>query len=335
MATPKYYDNTRTSDHMTCPRKYYLRHIRDWIPDRPNKDLAFGKAWHEAMDVVWGNIALPNDHLINAAFVKFEDSWTNSGFSLLDEMDDEEIKKLSPKHPGIAFNMIVEYVDQRRAFIEGCEILSIEKPFAVPLDPTNPELFYVGRIDKVVRRDGRIYGIEHKTTGLYSKQNSPPFRSQFLDSFSPNSQIDGYLHAMRMLYGDEAKGILVDAALTHKIYNGEFAFIPMEREAAQLDAWLFEVHERIHNIERDKRNLKGFHELDEQQLESFSYLPAFPKNTNACSNYSGCSYRNICKFIPNPAYEDEPPSGYREEHWEPYSELELNKIGLGAEENGT
>ena len=326
----KYYDNTRLSDHMTCNRKFYLRHIRDWVPETSSKDLAFGEAWHKAMDVVWGHIELPDDKLTLGASMAFNKIWEKRGFPLLEDMTDEDYVRLGTKHPGIAYSMLSEYIYQRRDFIESGEVLTIEQPFAVPIDPNDPNLFYVGRLDKIFKKGGNIYGIEHKTTGLYKANSDIPFRQSYIESFTPNSQVDGYIHSGRMLYGEGFKGILVDAALCHKKIHDGFHFIPVERQIEHLDAWLWETHYKIEQLESDHRDL----EVTRKTIQEVPYMAAFPKNTNACSHYNGCVYQNICRFTANPELEVEPPRGFKEEHWEPYDELKLDTIGLGPEKNG-
>ena len=174
-----------------------------------------------------------------------------------------------------------------------------------------------------------IYIPEHKTTTAYKKNG--PFRNEYMDSWSPNSQVDGYLYAGHMLYGQNVKELWVDAALVHKQVHDGFKFIPVNRSISMLDGWLYETRFWIEMIQQETEKLKKLR--DSGDSNNLSFLPAFPKNTGACFHYAGCPYRDICKMVNNPEHYDEPPMGYKEEHWSPFDVLELEKIGMPAEDS--
>ncbi|KKL54935.1 hypothetical protein LCGC14_2260390, partial [marine sediment metagenome] len=226
----------------------------------------------------------------------------------------------TPRTPGVAAEMIAHYIKQRKDFIKHVTVIEVEAPFAVPLDPDNPLLWYIGKVDKIVEWEGRIWGIEHKTTTSYKKNG--PFKATFIDSFSPNSQIDGYLHSLHMNYGDKVKGILIDAALVHKQVHDGFKFIPILRATEQLDAWLWEARNWILRIQLEDHSL----EEDEQQD---THMKAFPKNTDACQDFfTNCTYINECKGRSNPLTYVNPPEGMVVKKWEPFDLLNLDKIGM-------
>jgi hypothetical protein len=328
--TDRFYDNTRITAYKRCPRYFYYRHDRDWQLDGSSPPLIFGSSWHEAMDVVWKLLPTRDDQntttedIVRTAWAAFNLSWEEEQ-TPWEEMGDEERKRLGARTPMVALEMLYEYIDAREKILTSpdFELIAIEQPFAVPLHPDDDTLFYVGRIDKVFRWRGDVYAGEHKTTSAYRKADVP-FRSNFLDSFSPNSQIDGYLHALHMLYGDEAKAVWIDAALVHKERHDGFSWIQIERQLSQLDSWLFETKTWIDKMEMDKAELAH---MREDYASNDSYLRAFPKNTNSCMDYAGCAYLELCKMIPNPEGRSV-PSGYTEKHWSPFDELELGKIGL-------
>ena len=330
MSKDRYYVNTRLSTAKRCLRKYFFRHVLDWEGVSFNKDLAFGSAWHKAQDTLWeiminDSKAHPED-VAEASYASFLAEWIEQGGVEPTEMDPEELAGLSPKSPLIGAEMIYGYLDARESFFydRSLELIEVEMPFAVPLDPKDETLFYVGRIDKIFKKQGLIHGAEHKTTGLYAKHGG--FRSVFIDSFSPNSQVDGYLHAGHMLYGDKFTSIWVDAALCHKVHHDIFKFVPVERQLEQLDAWLFDTKYWVHLIEM---NWAVLEEKEEELLEA-PYLKVFPKNTEACYDYGrACTYLGICKMVPNPLREAEkPPRGYKISVWSPFERLELDKLGM-------
>lgn len=307
------YDNTRLSDYKRCPKFYYYRHVRHWAPERKSMPLIFGGAWHAAMDVVWpGLIAkMPEQALVEEGWRAFLRYWTAEGMP--PELSLEQEQEYSPRTPGNAYEKLVGYVAARKRIAGDYEILHIERPFAVPLDPDDDSLFYVGKIDKIVQltHTDRVRGIEHKTTTAYSKASK--FRSSFTDSFSPNSQVDGYLYALHLMYPGKVAGVWVDAALVHKTDEG-FMFIPVERQIDHLDSWLFDVHRWIAAIEADKVALGAVQPTDK-------YMAAFPKNTNSCWDFSvSCPYLDLCKAWPNPVGKPTPPE-YVDTVWDPLKEI--------------
>ena len=321
----RYFDNTRIKDFRTCPRKFYFRHSRNWAGTGFMPALVFGSAWHEAMDIVW-EIMSKNDpqklrtqEVAECGYEAFLTCWVENGGPDPKESDPFELDRLQPRVPMNALEMLYAYVDERRALFSrpGFELLAVEQPFAVPLDPEDATLFYVGRMDKIFAIKDEIYVGEHKTSSLYSKAST--FRSTYIDSFSPDSQIDGYLHAAHMLYGDKAKAVWVDAALVHKTVHDGFVLIPVERQHAQLDAWLWEARYWIHQIE-----VNCSLTIDDEN----SYMSAFPKNTNSCQDFArNCPYIDLCKMWSNPTVKEQ-PAGFENEPWSPFDRLELNKIGL-------
>ena len=148
----------------------------------------------------------------------------------------------------------------------------------------------------------------------------------WIDSFSPNSQVDGYVHQLKMNYED-ARGVLVDGALVHKTVHDKFKFIPCERIVEQLDSYLNETLFYIEQIEQQD-------ELLDLESPGNQFLRAFPKNTESCMGkyMRACEYRDVCRFNPNPEKMTEPPEGYVESKWEPFNVLHLEKIGVTPEE---
>lgn len=314
------YDNTRLSDYKRCPRFFFFRHELDWdlspLGGKKRLPLIFGGAWHAAQEVIWQSMGnMPKGDVIKTAYMAFVEYWCQEGMPAPSEIDYDSEVEWSPRTPGRAYEMIVAYVDHRLPHAADFELIAVERPFVVPLDPDDDTLFYVGRIDKIVRRRGKILGIEHKTTSAYRKNG--PFTSGFLDSFSPNAQVDGYLYALHMMYPGEVGGVWVDAALVHKQVEG-YTFIPVERQLRHLDTWLWEVRYWIGEIEKNRQVLREVHDPIWSEAP---YLAAFPKNTNSCWDFfAPCPYLDLCKAWPNPLGFEVPP-GYEVKKWDPLDHI--------------
>lgn len=306
------YDNTRLACFKTCPRKYFYRHVLDWEVQAPRVPLVFGSAWHAAMEVVWPEMirGTPKDTILRLAMAAFLENWEAEGMPPPREISYELEKKLSPRTPSVATEMLAAYIDERLPKVRDLELVSVERPFVVPLDPEDDTLFYIGKIDKVVRQRKLargIRGIEHKTTTAYAKDGK--FRDSFTSSFSPNSQVDGYLYALHMIFPGKVSGVWVDGALVHKTETG-FLFVPIEKPQSQLNAWLWETRYWIDQIEANKAAIELMSPDDE-------YMAAFPKQTGSCYDFnSACEYILMCKSWPNPLGH-EVPAGFRVNKWDP------------------
>jgi hypothetical protein len=330
-----YYDNTRISTYRDCPRKYFLRHGLDLVREGDRVELIFGSAWHESMNTIWTQLSsgVPHATVVKEAWKAFVHFWLEKGLPEPNSDNYQNIVDKYPiKNPYVALEMLDAYATQRGPFIKGCTAVEAEKPFAVPLGMTvrvpkiniedgtishrEEEVFYIGRLDKVIshREQGRLI-VEHKTTGWYAKDSG--FRSDYIESFSPNSQVDGYLFAGNSLYDPGPREIWVDAALTHKTVHDKFKFIPINRQFAQLDNWLAETKEWVRRIVLDTER----YEADDGKQA----MVAFPKNTGSCHTYGGCTYRDVCKYMPDPRTIGI-PSGFRVERWEPFDLLKIGEI---------
>lgn len=333
------FSHSRLDTFRACMRKGYYSYFRQWALSGAAVAPTWGSSWHCSMDVVWRNHAATGKArslVIEEAYQAFITEWTKSGFSHPDDMSPDDIDNLGAKTPQIAQEMLFSYFEAREhIFLDpSFKLLDIERPFAVPLDPNDPTLFYVGKLDKVFEYQGRVRVGEHKSTGSY-KVNGP-FRQDYIDSFAPNSQVDGYLYALHKLcqegaYGDHNKtkagGIWIDAALTHKKIHDGFMIIPIERRMEHLDEWLWTTMTWVDMIEGNIAAAKERSSLDTP------YMAAFPQNTNSCSNFGGCGYRDFCRSYPNPAKVKEIPLGYvKKTSSSIFDQLKFEKLGFKIEQ---
>lgn len=324
------YDNTRLDDAKRCLRFYYFRHVRHWKSTREGRlPLIFGSGWHAAMDRLWETTALrkPRNVIIESAFGAFITAWIKEGGPPPHEIDLALSTEMLPRTPAVALEMLEDYLEKRMRNIQELEILEIERPFAVPLSPTDDTLFYVGRMDKIVRpTKSSVRGYDHKTTTsmrLDHTRKVQRISPQHLDSYSPNSQMDGYLYALHLLYPEESRAgkinVYADVALVHKV-GQDTQFVPVDKQIGHLDAWLWDAHYWIGQIEQQREALDKVKPDDK-------YMAAFAKETRSCFDFnSACPYLELCKSRPNPESWDVAPAGYVENKWDP-----LDHIGTPKE----
>jgi hypothetical protein len=319
-------DNTRISDFRTCPRYYWIRHVKHWVPQYASLALINGSCWHEAMNAIWAHAKdtnVPDMALLRMGYQAYCDYWIKSGLKDPDKMSVDEIEAIAPRGPQVAKEVMWNYILQRRKFIAEGEVIDIERPFAIPLiydDDGRVTVYYVGRLDKVFKhpQHGLILP-EHKTTSWYAIKGF--FRQEWIDSFSPNSQVDGYLFAGQVLYG-KVNGVWIDGALFHKkVFNG-IKWLPIDRMFSMIDQWLIETYYWIGRIKDDTEKFE----------ETGTLAGTFPKNTGSCGNYGGCTYRDVCRFVVDPSRLAEPPAGFKIEAWNPFDVLKLEKLELEPED---
>lgn len=309
------YDNTRLSDYRRCPRYYFYRHVMHWKPvGRPSAALVFGSSWHAAMDVVWQMCAEGHatPDVLDAAYEAFCKTWTAEGYPPISEMSLEDAQDLGARTPGTAHEMLMAYFEKREKMMRSSKILAVERSFAVPLSSVDPKLFYIGRIDKILEVDSRrVRAIEHKTTTATKKQGQrTKIRPLYMEGYSPNSQVDGYLFAMQLLYPHCKSDVWVDAVMVHKL-DDDCQFIPIDRQIEHLDSWLFDTHSWIKQLETDMELLSSCGPEDR-------YMAAFPKNTGSCFDFNAaCPFLKLCKSRPNPKGFEGVPTGYEVSVWDP------------------
>lgn len=320
------YSNSSISAYRSCPRRFYYSYVLGWKLEAKDDPLIFGSAWHTAMDVIWQadfNDLSNKYDVIEPAYAAFLNSWEAEGGVPLDELSDmETLKKLGARTPMVAQEMMYEYVDRRASFIRDFDLIDYEYPFGVPVDPEQPDLFYVGKIDKIGRLNGNIVGIEHKTTTQYRKSDTNPFRYSFVEDFYPDHQVEGYQYTLHMLYEENALGgIYVDGALVHKDVHDGFIFIPVEEPLSALNLWLWEVRNTIDEIDAHL-------EISENTGPTEPYMAAFPRDTNRCHSFGkSCPYLEQCRVWPNPRGKPMPP-GFAHAEWNPLEHLNEEKLTL-------
>lgn len=224
------------------------------------------------------------------------------------ELVESESFDLYPRTPQRAREMLVEYIARYSGWLHQIELIAVEKSFIVPLS-TNAQfqnLFYIGKWDKLYK-EGRFHTVvDHKTTSS--------FASTWLNSWSPNGQVDGYLYAGHMEYGEDFRNVMIDGALVQKT-KIDFLRVPVERQIYMLEQWKYEVIDLIEQIWFYEARL-----LELRSAKKEDFLASYPKCTTSCTSYYGaCPYMNLCKFVPNPEVYSNPPDGCITTNWKPFN----------------
>jgi hypothetical protein len=265
------------------------------------------------MDVVWKHGKnLPTPELVQGAMAGFMEKWVEEGFP--EELDMDQITAFNPRTPGIAEEMLYNYIDQRGPMLRSCEVVQIEQPFAVPL-PNLEKTWYIGRLDKVVEYNGNEIILEHKTTALYAKASG--FQSMYIEGWYSDSQIKGYQYGGGLYFPGNA-GVWVDCALAHKTVHDAFRFVPVNHNFDMIREWLNDAQEWQTRMVKDEHQFKRDGHLSPG---------CFPKNENSCYNkYGSCVYLDICRTTADIQEGQQVFENYVVEKWEPFTTLGIEKI---------
>ena len=330
------YDNSKLSDFDACRRYFYLRHIKGWTTKTFKPELSFGTCWHSAMDVVWPGVCRltkdekPKRHDTGLAREIHSEAMKAFLLQWQEEQgpsDIENLADIAPRTPSVAEDMLWEYINERWTELSGYQLLQTERAFLIPLDFENehPKYWYSGRIDKIIRHNGLIKIIDHKTTMAYAKEGY--FRNYFTDQFFVSSQFDGYSYAGYLIYPGEYNGdVWADCALVHKTVHHGFKTIRANRPLVALDGWRWETIDKINDVRLNQHASETQHEE-----ANADYQYSFRKNTGNCFKYMrACTFFDICQGLANPLAEQAPPPGFVKEFWNPLDEDDMKQLKIDA-----
>ena len=215
MTSDHRYSYSQISTYAACPLKYKLSYIDYLVPlqEGGRHDLDFGGAMHDGLAVIYTGGTLEQ------AQETFAASYPESRYP----------SELPYWSPGKSFSgglaALEQYLEHWREDDEHWTVLSVEKMNTVD----DGEERRLVRLDLVVRdkRDGMVYGVDHKVTGKYLDQ-------KFFSAFDPHSQIRQYVDQIQKRYG-ECGGFYINAlSLRHR----EKAYTPRKgpQKGTQLPA---------------------------------------------------------------------------------------------------
>ena len=294
--TWKIHDATKLTAFMTCPRGYFYRYILGWEPDQPNIHLAFGEAWHKAMEVLllqgYSTPALMS--AIEAFNASYKKAYPNGNLDLSSAKSCTNILEALTKYcevyknDGFPGTENVLYTE-----VTGTVLIGEERVLHFRLDALINE-----------QRDKKtVY--EHKTASRFNRTWS--------DQWSLSMQIFCYLHALYCHYDtEEVNGVIVNGAAFQKT-GVSFLRVPIRKNIDMLEAWLYEIN---HWIDLIDLYLAAMFEAKPDN----TIMETFPKNTTNCTKYFGCPYAGLCSSWANPLLRvhDLPP-GFKISWWDPSS----------------
>lgn len=284
-------DNSMASTKQTCDRKFFFRHVMHLTPKIEAKPLRAGRAWHEAMRV--GYTLMQAGAADTEIREKSEEALVKEAVAEGSPL--EIYAEDDPKRSLERLMLILGgYWDKNLATDRvRWQVIDVEVGFALVIDEV---IIWVGRIDLVVREEGRLLGVDHKTASS--------IRSDYFHNLRPNNAFTGYILGIKSLMG-ECHGLIESVALLAKI-KMDFPRAETNRTPAEFEEFLLErraVGREI--VQRVKHHAENGSELHE-----------WPKNAPlACVMYNGCAFRDLCNSHASSVVVAD---SYKLEIWEPY-----------------
>lgn len=185
-----------------CPRKYHLRYLEQLQPREKAESLAFGTVVHSALEL-WYRSTGDGNRL----------------WKVLDHVDAQYPNRTSDPEQKSAWQytraLIAGYA--ARYPVEDFEVVEIEKVFTGEI--RNPEtgrpsqtFVMAGKVDGIVRLDGELYLLEHKTAASLD--------GNYLDKLWTDTQIALYSFYLRQL-GYPVVGVIYNVLLKTRIRQHE------------------------------------------------------------------------------------------------------------------
>jgi len=308
-------DNSSQERIQTCKRSagYYLAHKREGNKSKPS--LQFGRIVHKILEERYRNHGAYADADCIKAMVQVADTefsqWPG-------EPDDF-------RNYGMATALIKKYTEQY-AF-EDFEIVHladgkpfVERAFAIPLGRIavnrtmwvrSPDgsiaqrevglinVVQKGKIDLAFRREGMLYGLDHKTTSIMG--------SSYFAEFELASQFHGYSWAIRHMTGELPRGFVINGLGVRKPTKTgnslEFIRHTIPIFPALVAEW----------------------EVDTMQLVAEFITGcannALPKETKWCvGKYGPCEFKAVCGLEPHLRDMSLYSNEYKPVTWDPLSE---------------
>jgi hypothetical protein len=286
------WDSTSLGTFKECPRKYQLSIKDSFVPRLESVHLTFGLYYHAALEQYDHSKAQGADHdtaVRTAVRRALTDTWRG------DRPWNSDDKH---KNRYTLVRTIIWYLEHFKDDVAKTIVLANGKP-AVELSfrfelnqkaPTNETYLLCGHLDRLALINDEPFIIDRKTS-----KNS--IENGYFDKFNPDNQMSTYDLAGKVVFGLDAKGIIVDAAQV-LITGSRFRRGFTHRTPEQRNEWLLDLGWWLDYAAKCAQNNH------------------WPMNDKSCGNYGGCPYRGICNKSPL-VQQQWLDSGFHKRTWDP------------------
>ena len=299
------WDSTSIGYLKTCPRLYQYTMLEGWSPKSESIHLAFGSAYHSALESYARSRANGVSHEDSIHDVIAEILRTTADWVM-----DLSTKAGKYKNRATLISLVLDYLDYfvddpTKTYIMSDGRPAVELSFRFELDwgpeqgiakdkqvcihSEGPEGYghleivetdcqsqpYIlcGHLDRVVTFNDQLFVMDHKTT------TSAP-GDYYFNQYEPNNQMTLYTLAGQVVLNAPIRGVIISAAQIllekeHRFVRG-FTY----RTQDQLDEWLLDLHLHLNSA------------------EAFAEAGYWPMNDTACDKFGGCKFRGVCSKSP-------------------------------------
>lgn len=161
-----------------CRKKYFLEYVEGLKPVQTPKALHLGTLYHKGLEMLLSGSKLPE--IAKALNAAQEQACEDQGIDF------------DPIPSGVAFEMVKAFY--RESGYASWDIESVEQQFEVS---TAYGKRLKGKIDAVIRCDGKQFLVEHKTTSFWATDGA-----EYLHNLLWDEQSTNYLYAYRQMAGE-------------------------------------------------------------------------------------------------------------------------------------
>lgn len=297
---PKAFDSVMLGLAKECLRKFKYIIIDGWQPNGFAAHLAFGLAYHKALETY------DHDRALGASFEEAQINALNFclNYGTRDEHGhfqpyDAMYTREPSKTRDTLLRSVVWYLeafknDVLKTFILKSGKPAVELSFKLNLDLHTPDgepFMLAGHLDRLVTLNDDFYFTDRKTT----KTSITP---RFWNQFTPNNQMSLYYTAGQSVLSEPIKGGIIDAVEIGATYC-RFKRHTITRTRGQQEEWLNETYYWIGVV---------------QQCATDDH---WPMNDKSCGNFGGCPFQIVCARDPKVRDEFLKHEGYHKREWNP------------------
>lgn len=288
-----------------CPRKFYYRHELNLVPKSQGSIADFANPAQYGTAIHAGLAALYEGHghdLVTCPCLDFagcEFCWGEriprlAAQFLLNYPVDPPPDDRDPRTRARGLEILTAYVEKYKR--ESFEVVAVEVPFELEFDGLDGKLLftYIGRIDLLVRENGKLIPWDHKSTSRYGEA--------FQTQFKLSGQVTGYMRSTHEITEEPCFEAAINAIrVTTRITDESFMRLTTTRTPYEFDEWEEELREAFERIQR-------------YRAASF-----WPKSSPfACSAYQRvCEYYGLCAAGSPETRANMIASAYEVKPWDP------------------
>jgi len=277
-SNPLCIDNSKRSDFVACPMKYYWTYVRGMHSLKGSTALRYGVVWHAAMEAFYGAVresGWKSTAIIEKAAAAVSPAWDKYSEKLTfwDDYRTKENLMLS----------LMQFIDHYAGDEGMLKVIAPETKFKLDMVATRPSerdvlpFFFTGKIDLEVRLNGRLWIIDHKTTGQSLSVQVP--------RLNKSPQFMGYEYAARRILHENPEGalIMMHYLLSRKKKDGTYGKLSIDfQRAAQIYSdddlvdWRASLFETV------------------KQIQHCAETNTWTKRFDNCYQYGQCKYAFLC-----------------------------------------